>query len=230
MRRMLFGLFVFLAIASAVFFFWYTGSIPSFDALKESRHDFSAYVDTHPILGISVFAVIYILVVSASIPLATPLSLLAGFLFGSYVGTAVVVLSATIGATIIFILARYFFRDFFEAKARGMMSRISTSTSTSGFQDILVARLVPAVPFSLINIVAGLTKVKVSDYVLATLIGIIPFSFVYVQAGVQLSEIHSLGDITSSMTVMFASRVALVLFVLYLLRRFFSTKKTAKAN
>jgi uncharacterized membrane protein YdjX (TVP38/TMEM64 family) len=108
------------------------------------------------------------------------------------------------------------------------LSSIKIGGEENGFRDILIARLVPAVPFSLINIIAGLTKVKVRDYVLATLIGIMPFSFVYVQAGVQLSEINSLSDIASSMTVM--SRVALVLFVLYVLRRFFFTKQKANVS
>lgn len=227
MRRVSIGLLVFALSVGAVVFFWYKGTLPSFDSLRGSRHEFSAYVDSHPVLGVLFFSFIYIAVVAGSIPLATPLSLLAGFLFGTFEGVVIVVLSATIGATITFLLSRYFFRSFFEEKTKNMMQKLHFKSTTNGFKDVFIARLIPAVPFSLINIIAGLTQVRLGEYVLATILGIIPFSFVYVHSGMRLSEITSIKDIASSASVMFFSRIALVLFVLYILRRYFTSRKTS---
>jgi uncharacterized membrane protein YdjX (TVP38/TMEM64 family) len=202
---------------------WYAGVLPSFQDVQSSRDALRAYVEVHRVLAPVVFALIYIGVVALSLPLATPLSLLAGYLFGKVFGTFIVVVAATLGATLIFIIARYFFREFFEEKIRvyrGGLSEIGT------FSDVLIARLVPAVPFSLINIVSGLTRVSLRSYILATFIGIIPFSFVYVYAGQRLGEIHSIHDITSSESTMFLSRVFIVLVVLYIIKRVHGTRTT----
>ena len=172
---------------------------------------------------------IYIVAVALSVPIATPLSVLAGFLFGTAFGTVLVVFSATAGATAIFILARYLFRDFFSAKAERFMATVKLESTKNGFRDILIARLIPAVPFSVINIVAGLTHVRLRDYVLATVLGIVPFSFVYVHAGTSLAEIQSVRDIASTETAMILSRIGIVLLVLYVVKHFYSSRKNTLA-
>lgn len=220
MKRHHIGLIVALCIVVAIGALYFSGNLPSFDDIRESRDRFHSYAMTMPITATLVFSLVYIALVALSIPLAAVFSLLAGFLFDSVVGTVIIVISATIGATIIFLLARYFFRDYFETKIG-----VSEKTRSFGtFSDVLVARLVPAIPFSLINIVAGLTQVSLRDYVLATALGIIPFSFVYVHAGEALGEIQSLRDIASSELWMFVSRIALVIAVLYIIKRVHSAR------
>lgn len=221
MRRFSIGLVLAVAIAACIASLSYFEMLPTFEELRESRHEFSAYVDMHPVLSIIVFSLIYIVAVALSVPLATPLSILSGFLFGTVVGTLVVVFSATVGATAIFLLARYFFRDFFEEKFKARIDALKVESMVNGFRDILILRLIPAVPFALINVAAGFTRVRLREYVLATFLGIMPFSFVYVHAGMRLSEVSSLKDIASSETVMFLSRIAVVLVVLYLIKMYF---------
>lgn len=225
MRRFSIGLLLAVVIGATVTSLSYFGMLPTFEELKESRHEFSTYVDMHPALSIIVFSLIYIVAVALSVPIATPLSILSGFLFGTVVGTFLVVFSATIGATVIFLLARYFFRDFFEEKFRTRIDTLKVESMLNGFRDILILRLIPAVPFALINVAAGFTRVRLREYVLATLFGIIPFSFVYVHAGMRLSEITSVKDILSSETFMFLSRVVVVLVVLYVIKVYFPKRK-----
>ena len=105
------------------------------------------------------------------------------------------------------------------------MESVKLESTKNGFRDILIARLIPAVPFSVINIVAGLTHVKLRDYILATVLGIIPFSFVYVHAGTSLAEIQSIRDIASTETAMLLSRIGVVLLVLYAIKYFYTSRK-----
>ncbi len=226
MSRPKIGLLSVFLLVVGITALWRFGYLPAFEDVQESRDAFHSYAMTMPVTATFLFSLVYIAIVALSITLAAVFSLLSGFLFGSVVGTVIVVISATIGATIIFLLARYFFRDYFESKIG--VSEQSRSFGT--FSDVLVARLVPAIPFSLINIVAGLTRVSLRNYVIATAIGIIPFSFVYVHAGEALGEIQSLRDIASSELWMFVSRIALVIAVLYIIKRVHSARSAKNST
>lgn len=195
------------------------GMVPSFVELRDLRHLFSQYVDMHPVLGGSLFILTYITAVALSLPIATALTVLAGFLFGVMLGTILVVLGATVGATIIFILARYFFRNFFESHFGARLSSVNEELRANGFRDVLLLRLTPLVSFSLLNVATALTKVRLRQYVPATLFGIVPFTLIYVKAGTRLSEIDSLGDVLSLQTLLVVSLVVASAFVPIILRR-----------
>jgi uncharacterized membrane protein YdjX (TVP38/TMEM64 family) len=187
---------------------------------------YEAYAMQMPILAALVFGLVYAGAVALSIPIAALLSVLAGFMFGSVWGTVIVVISATVGATATFILARYFFRDFFERKASRFVGTAEAEARLNGFSDVLIARLIPAVPFSLINAVAGLTRVSLRNYVLATALGIIPFTFVYVHAGEALGIFDSLSQVASSEGWIFASRIAIVVVAIYIVQRIYKARTT----
>jgi uncharacterized membrane protein YdjX (TVP38/TMEM64 family) len=224
MRREHIGVAIGSVFTAVLVVCWWLGIVPSFDDIRTSRDHFHAYAMAMPKTAALVFSLIYICVVASSIPLATPLSLLAGFLFGSVWGTVIVVISATSGATIIFVLARYFFRDYFEAR----IAKFGPSAHTHSFGtfgDVLIARLIPAIPFALINVVAGLTRVSLRDYAIATLVGITPFAFVYVHAGEALAELDSVRDIASSESALFITRIAFVIAALYIVRRVYAARK-----
>lgn len=195
------------------------GMIPSFVELREARHDFSAYVDMHPILGGGLFVSVYVIAAMLSLPITTALAVLAGFLFGTMLGTFSVAVGATIGATIIFIVVRYFFRNFFESHVGARMNSMSEEFRSNGFRDVLLLRLIPLIPFALLNVAIALTKVRLRQYVPATLMGILPFTFIYVNAGERLSEINSLDDVLSFRMLLVVSLVVTSAFVPIILRR-----------
>jgi len=201
------------------------GFLPNVADMQQSRHVFIAYVGAHPFLAAFFFVCFYILTTALSLPIATLLTLLGGFLFGIVWGTILVVISATLGAGIIFILARYFFRDFFVEKARILRGGEDAPSSFGTFTDVLIARLVPAVPFSFINIVAGVTSISFRDYILATILGIAPFTAVYVFAGTKLSDLHSTADIFSSSTLKDITLIMTTFGVLYVCARIYAHVK-----
>ena len=201
LERWHFGVLFILAVIALVYYLNGQDLFMTFEHVRDQRDELEAFIMRSPVAGILIFSAIYIGAVALSLPIATPLTVLAGFLFGSVLGTAVVGVTATIGATIIFLLARFFFRDFFMQKFGYRIRKIDAEFTTNGFRDVLLLRLAPVVPFVLINVATALTNTKTRDYILATFFGILPFTFVYVNAGNRLAELNSVSDIVSVQTV-----------------------------
>ena len=114
-----------------------------------------------------------------SLPGGLVLSLTMGFLFGRWVGTALVVIAATIGATFVFIAARYLFADAARRRMGTLGAKISAGFTANAFNYLLFLRLVPLFPFFLVNLAPAFTSISVRTFALGTLIGIIPGTFVY---------------------------------------------------
>jgi uncharacterized membrane protein YdjX (TVP38/TMEM64 family) len=106
-------------------------------------------------------------------------------------------IAATTGATLAFLAARYLLRDWVERQFGNRLAPIQDGFAKNAFSYLMTLRLIPIFPFFIVNLVSGLTRVKVGTYVLATALGIIPGSFVYANAGRQLGSINSLGEIAS---------------------------------
>ena len=186
---------VVLAIAAFVYFDF--GRLLSLTALKENRDRLLAFTEANYALAAVLFVIIYIAVTGLSLPGAVILTLAGGFLFGGLLGTVFVNLGATTGATLAFLVARYLLRDTVEHKFGRWLNPLQEGFSKNAFSYLMTLRLIPLFPFFVVNLVSGLTRVKVGTYVAATALGIIPGSFVYAYAGQQLGTINSLKEIAS---------------------------------
>ena len=125
------------------------------------------------------------------------LSLTMGFVFGRWVGTALVVVAATVGATIVFLAARYIFADAARKRLGALGEKINAGFTENAFNYMLFLRLVPAFPFFLVNLAPAFTSIPLRTFVLATFIGIIPGTFVFVNLGETLGRIDSLQGLVS---------------------------------
>ncbi|MBI5855013.1 MAG: TVP38/TMEM64 family protein [Nitrospirae bacterium] len=159
-----------------------------FNVVKDNRDRLLAFTDANFTSSIIIFISAYIVVTGLSLPLATVLTVAGGFLFGSILGTLLVNIGATTGATLAFLSARYLLRDWVENKFGRFLGPIQEGISKNAFSFLLSARLLFVIPFFVLNLVSGLTRVNVGTYVLATALGIIPGSFVYANAGRQLGS------------------------------------------
>lgn len=184
-------------LAVALFFLLDLGRFLSLEALKANRQVLVDFHASHRLLAVAAFMAVYIVQTALSLPGATILSLAAGALFGSILGTVYAVTSATIGATLAFLVTRYLLRDAVLARFGGKLEGINRELETRGLNYLLFLRLVPLFPFFLINLAAGLTRLPLTTFVFGTLIGIIPGGFVYVNAGASLATIDSLAGIAS---------------------------------
>lgn len=188
----------------------------SFDALKEHRQALLSWTEAHYLLAALSFMAVYTLSIAVSIPGATFLTLAGGFLFGIVWGTVFVVISATLGATIIFLAVRTAFAQWVAQKAGGWIDKMRRGFQENAFQYLLVLRFVPLFPFWVVNIVPGLLGIGVSTYVIATFVGIIPGSIVYVMLGNGLGYFFDQNQ-TPSLGVIFEPRILLPLIALGLL-------------
>ena len=194
-KILLFSLFVLVAVL--VWTHFDIGMYASLDALKDNRMAIMEYVDGNYTLAAVVFTSIYVVATIFSLPIATFLTLLSGFLFGIVFGTIFVVVGATIGATIVYLLARTIFHDWFYSRFGKKVHQHLDNIEKDSFNYLLFLRLVPIFPFFLVNIAPAFVHTKTRDYVLSTFIGIIPGTFVYVYAGQTLETIDAIGDILS---------------------------------
>jgi len=153
------------------------------------------WIEQHQKVAWIVFILLYALALVLLLP-ASAFSLAAGYLFGPLKGWAVVVVAATLGSCIAFIVGKTFLRDWVLEKAKNMknFSKLDTAVAEKGFLIVFLTRLSPAFPFSLINYVYSVTKIKLSHFAAATFLGIIPGSLLYVYAG---STAKNLQDVLS---------------------------------
>lgn len=188
----------------------------SFETLSQNRQTILDWTAEHYLVSVLIFVVVYHLVTMFSIPGAVWLSLGGGFVYGAVEGTVYIVLGATSGAVAIFLLAKYAMYDFFRAKVGKKLHKMEAGFREDAFNYMLVLRLLPIMPFWVVNLVPALLGVRVSVYGFATLIGIIPGAFVYASVGSGLGVIFDRGD-TPDLGVIFEPQVLLPLIGLSVL-------------
>jgi len=194
----------FLVIIAAVvgFFALDLGHYLSFSALAEHRHALAEQVATHPMLASLVYISIYIVVVALSLPGGMIMTLSGGFLFGALWGTSMAVTGATLGATILFLIAKTSLGDFLLAKAGNTVRKLQVGFEKDVWSYMFVLRVVPVFPFFLVNLAPAFLGVPLRIYVVATFFGIIPATFVYALAGSGLGKVFEQGEEFSAASIL----------------------------
>jgi len=162
-------------------------------SLKAHRDELQAWVHAHPFVAPLLFGGLYAAAVAVSIPASWMFTVSCGFLFGLYEGTIVAMLSATTGATVIFLSTRTALADIFERRAGSAIRQFEAGFRENAFNYLFALRLIPVVPFALINLAAGLLGVNLRVFVVATLIGIVPACAIYVGIGSGLGHLFDTG-------------------------------------
>lgn len=155
----------------------------SFEVIGENYSLIKNYIDEQFLLSIIIFAAGYALIVAFSIPGASVLSLMYGALLGTIVSGFLVVISATIGASMIFLAARYAFADTLKERAGPWLSKMQDGFNKNAVSYLLFLRLVPAFPFFVVNIVPAFMGVTLRTYIITTFFGIMPGTFVFASIG-----------------------------------------------
>lgn len=166
--------------------------------LQENKEGLLQFVSNRPFLTVFLYSLVYIGAVTLSLPIAAALTLLGGFLFGKWLGTLIVITSATIGATLLFLIARSSIGAALREKANPLYHKIEYNMQENAANYLLFLRLIPVFPFFLVNIVPALFNISIRVFIWTTFFGIIPGSFVYVNLGEALGDIKSLDDLVST--------------------------------
>jgi len=199
-----------LLIGLGAFFYFDLSQFLNFATLKQHRQALLSWTEAHYFITVLGYIIIYILAVAVSIPGAIFLTLVGGFLFGIVFGTLYVLISATLGATLIFLAVRTALEPWMAKKTTQWIEKMRYGFQQSAFQYLLFLRLVPLFPFWVVNIVPALLGVKTRTFMLATFIGIIPGSVVYVTLGNGLGSIFDQNE-TPNLGIIFEAPVLLPL-------------------
>jgi uncharacterized membrane protein YdjX (TVP38/TMEM64 family) len=183
------GLLAAVAALAALAYYFLGRDGLSLEALLRHRAAIDIYVTEHRILAVLAYIGLYIAVVALSVPGAVFLTLCGGFLFGLPVGAAAAVIGATIGATLIFLVARTALGEPMLRRAGPRAVKMAQGFRDDAFSYLLFLRLVPAFPFFLVNLVPAFAGVRLLPFVTATALGVIPGSAVYAFAGTGLDSI-----------------------------------------
>ena len=205
---------IFIGLIASFFIFggpeYFT--LAGFQDYKASMLD---YVDQHFVASVFIAVAIYIAAVALSLPGAAFLSLLMGFVFGRWLGWTLLVVAATIGAVLVFWLARYLFSDWAKAKLQGVAAaqKIIDTFERHALHYLLFLRLVPLFPFWLVNLTMAMTTIKTRQYAIGTFLGILPGSFVFANLGQSLATIERLDQVLSSELLLAFGLLGLLMLV-----------------
>ena len=209
-RQSLAGLLLVLVLGSFVAFD--LGSDLSFEQLKASQLGFVQWQVEQPFTAATVYFLVYVLATALSIPGAVIITLAGGAIFGLWQGLLIVSFASTVGATLAFLASRFLLRDWVEARFGQRLADINAGVNREGGFYLFTLRLIPVVPFFLINLLMGLTRMKVWTYYWVSQIGMLAGTAVYVNAGTQLAQLDSVQGILSP--ALWGSFVLLGLFPL----------------
>lgn len=186
-----------VVVLAGLFFLFDLNQYLTLSHLKASRASFQALFLAHPVAVIGSYALFYILVVALNLPGAAIMTLAGGTLFGFVPGTIVVSFASSIGATLACFVARYLFQDMVQNRFRDRLQKVNQGIEHEGGFYLFTLRLIPVVPFFVINLVMGLTRFPLLRFYWVSQLGMLPGTMVYVNAGKQLGQISSVQDILS---------------------------------
>ncbi|MDE2581716.1 MAG: TVP38/TMEM64 family protein [Rhodospirillales bacterium] len=174
---------------------WKSGLANELSWAAVARHQAAlrALVAAHPLAAPATYVAIYAVIVAFSIPEAALVTVTAGLLFGPWVGGGLAVLGATLGAVVLFLVARTALAGFTARRAQALLGRIRPGLERDGFSYLLALRLLPIVPFWLVNLGAALCGMRLFPYAAATLIGIIPVTLVFSWIGAGVGDVLAVG-------------------------------------
>ncbi|MES2424926.1 MAG: FAD-dependent oxidoreductase [Pseudomonadota bacterium] len=191
------ALLVIVIALVACFFIFDLGHYLSLEYLKKSQTAFAELYQRKPLLVAAGFLLVYIAATALSFPGAAVLTLAGGAIFGFWWGLLMVSFASAIGATLAFLVARFFLRDSIEARFQSRLTEINKGIEKEGPFYLFTLRLVPLVPFFVINLAMGLTKMRARTFYWVSQLGMLAGTAVYVNAGTQLAQLDSLKGILS---------------------------------
>ncbi len=169
----------------------------SLGALQAHRVWLLSVCKSHPVLAPVAYGLAYAGIAALTLPLNIPLSLGAGALFGLAEGVVLVSFASACGATLSFLSSRILFRDVVQARFGGRLRDVEAGIARNGVFYLLSLRLAPVVPYTMVNLLFGLTAIPVTRFYWVTQLGTLPATLIYVNAGTRLESLQSLSGIVS---------------------------------
>ncbi len=166
----------------------------SWAGLARNQASLTGWVSAHPLLAPCLYVAFYVGSVALSLPQAGLLTLIGGLLFGALFGGVMAVIGATVGAILLFLIARSALATPRTDRGGTRLGKLRQALARDGVSYLLALRLVPVVPFWLVNLAAALCGMRLLQFAVATLIGILPTTFITASIGAGLGQVLSRGE------------------------------------
>ena len=197
----------------------------SLEAIKEHRAALLEFTQRHYPKALLIALVAYVATTALSIPSGTLFALLLGFLFGRWVATALILVGAAIGTSLLFLAVRHLFADAIRRRLGPLATRVSAGFARNAFGWMLFLRLTPMVPYWLVNLVPAITSIRLRTYALATVLGIIPITLVVTSLGQKLGQIESLHDLLAPETLILLALLGVLALVPVAVRQALASRR-----
>ena len=165
------------------------------ESVKNNKTWILAFVDNHYSLSVFLFFTLCAIFINSPLPFAAIIKILGGFFFGPYLGAMYNIVATVFACALGFWISRYAFKEAFEKKYYKRIKVIENKIEENGFYYFLTLRLIMIVPYFLINITAGISRVSFKDFLVSTLLGVIPASFIYANGGKKLEQINTVSEL-----------------------------------
>ena len=189
--KLFLGLLYFLIIISFLFLVFSKFSISdftSYELIKSNTEHLNKFKNSNLIL-LSISFILFTIFWVLMLGFGSPIFIIGGFLFGKWLGTLIVTFSLTVGATILYIIASYMFKEIIIEKFYNKFSKLSDKFKKNEFNFMLIYRFIGGIPFFIANIIPCIFKVKVSNYFYATFFGMLPQLFIGTSLGSSVEKI-----------------------------------------
>lgn len=193
-RWLLRGLLAAILVASVIAFPLLVDNEKLLALLARWEQGLRDYYHEHPIITLAAAFVLYVAVTGLSIPGALPLSLTYGWLFGFVPAVILVSFASTTGASLAFLLARYLIGDWVQARFGERLAWFNAAVEREGAYFLFTLRLVPLAPFWLVNLLAGLTKIRVGTFWWVSQLGMLPGTLVFLWVGASAPTLKEIAD------------------------------------
>ena len=195
MKKVILALLILAAII--VFVAFDLGRFLTLDSLKQAKGTFAAWQSSEPWLTAAGYFGLYVAVAALSLPGAAIMTLAGGAIFGLAEGTLLVSFASSLGAVLAFSSARFVLRDSVQRRVGGRLKAVNEGMARDGMFYLFTLRLVPVFPFFVVNLLMGLTNIRLRTFYWVSQLGMLPATVVYVYAGTQLARIQHLSDVAS---------------------------------
>ena len=175
-----------------IWFIFDLGEFLTLEYFKNQQSSIELWKSENPLIAVAAFAAIYIVVTGLSLPGAAILTLVGGAIFGLLWGTVIVSFASTIGATLAFLVARTLLKDWVQGRFGDKLKTVNEGIKKDGAFYLFTLRLVPLFPFFIINLIMGLTPIRIPTFYWVSQLGMLAATLVYVNAGTQLAQIETL--------------------------------------
>ena len=201
------------------------------DWLKANQADLEQRTSEHLLFFSVVLFVVYVIVTALSLPIASTLTVLYGVLLGRWLGLALVSLASTTGATLALLMSRFLLRDWVRGRYGSRLEAIDRGVERSGVYYLLMLRLNPFVPYFLINLALGLTRMPVWTFWIVSQIGMLPVTFLYVNAAAEVARVEKPSELLTPRVLSYLALASLIpLLLRQLFRRANHTMATNEAD